>query len=112
MADLQSVTDETFEAEVLGASGPVIVDFWATWCVPCKTIAGSLERLAERYEGRVRVVKVDAEGNGSTTARLNVRSVPTVIAFKGGEEIERLTGVRSLSTFSAMADKLLSNGAS
>ena len=112
MSDLHPVTDETFEAEVLGASGPVIVDFWATWCVPCKTIAGSLEKLSERYDGRVRVVKVDAEGNANTAARLNVKSVPTVIAFKDGKEIERMTGVRSLSTFSAMADKLLSEGAS
>ncbi len=112
MADLQSVTDETFDAEVLNASQPVIVDFWATWCVPCKTIAPSLEKLAERYEGRVRVVKVEAEGNAGTAARLKVKSVPTVIAFKDGKEIERLTGVRSISTFSVMADNLLSDEAS
>ena len=112
MADLESLTDETFEAEVLSGSEPVIVDFWATWCVPCKTIAPTLEKLADRYEGKVRVVKVDAEANASTAARLQVKSVPTVIAFRGGEEIERMTGVRSLSTFSAMADKLLANGAS
>ncbi len=112
MAELQAVTDESFESEVLTASGPVIVDFWATWCVPCKTIAPSLEKLAERYEGRVRVVKVEAEGNTDTAARLNVRSVPTVIAFKNGVEIERLNGVRSISTFSAMAEKLLVDGAS
>ena len=112
MTELESITDDTFEAEVLGASEPVIVDFWATWCVPCKTIAPTLQKVAQRYEGRVRIVTVEAEGNANTAARLQVRSVPTVVAFKDGKEIERMTGVRSLSTFSALADKLLSGGAS
>lgn len=108
MSELESVTDETFEAEVLGASTPVIVDIWATWCVPCKTIAPTLEKLADRFAGRVRVVKVEAESSPKTVARLEVRSVPTVVAFRAGEEVERLNGVRSLSTFEAVAEKLLS----
>ncbi|MCP5067311.1 MAG: thioredoxin [bacterium] len=112
MAELKSVTDDTFDAEVVDATQPVIVDFWATWCVPCKTIAPCLEKLADRFEGRVRVVKIEAEGNARTAARLQVRSVPTVVAFKNGQEVERQTGVRSLSTFCAMADKLIDEGAS
>ena len=112
MSELESVIDETFEAEVISASIPVIVDFWAAWCVPCKTIAPVLEKLADRYAGRVAVVKIEAESSPESVSRLRVRSVPTVVAFRNGEEIERLTGVRSVSTFDAMAEKLLSEASS
>ena len=80
-----AVTDASFDAEVLRASEPVLVDFWAEWCPPCKAIAPVLEELSTELSGKVKIVKLNVDDNPSTAARYNVRSIPTMILFKAGE---------------------------
>lgn len=78
------VTDSSFEDEVLKAAEPVLVDFWATWCGPCKMIAPVLEELAGEYQGKVKICKIDVDANTETPAKFNVRGIPTLMLFKGG----------------------------
>ena len=92
MADLLHVTDDNFEAEVVKAEGPVLVDFWAPWCGPCKMIAPVLERLAEKYEGKLKVCKVNTDESPETPGKYNIHGIPTLIVFKGGAEAERMVG--------------------
>lgn len=79
------VTDSSFEGDVLGSDIPVLVDFWAAWCGPCKMIAPLLDQLSEEYAGKVKVCKVDVDANPQTAAKFNVRGIPTLMLFKGGE---------------------------
>ena len=79
-----AVDDASFEAEVLSAQGPVLVDFWAEWCPPCKAMDPILEELSEELAGRVKIVKLDVEENPATVVRYNVRAMPTMIVFKDG----------------------------
>ncbi len=88
----QSVTEQTFDTEVLKSPTPVLVDFWAIWCGPCKMIAPIVEELAGEYEGRLRVVKLDVDENGGIAAKYSVMSIPTLGIFRGGELIERIVG--------------------
>lgn len=92
MADLQTVSDADFDAQVLQADLPTLVDFWAEWCGPCKMMAPLLEQLAQELSGRLNVVKLDVQENQATAMRLGVMNLPTLILFKGGEEKERLAG--------------------
>ena len=89
---MEAVTDETFEQEVLDAEGPVVVDFWAPWCGPCRAVEPILEQLAADYEGRVRFVKLNIDDNVSTAVRYGVLSIPTTILFVDGEEREKVMG--------------------
>ena len=82
---ISHVTDASFDEDVLKAEGPVLVDFWAEWCGPCKQIAPTLEDIAKDYDGRVRVVKVDIDSNPQTPSKYGVRGIPTIMMFKGGE---------------------------
>ena len=86
------VTDVTFEAEVLKANMPVLVDFWAAWCGPCKMIAPVVEELAKDYAGKHKVCKLNVDENNQTTALFGVMSIPTLILFKDGKPVERLIG--------------------
>ena len=86
------VSEETFEAEVLQADLPVLADFWATWCAPCRRIAPILEDLAAEYEGRLKVAKVDVDADPTLADRYNVRSIPTLAVFKDGVLVERMVG--------------------
>lgn len=79
------VTDASFESDVLGANTPVLVDFWAAWCGPCKMIAPLLDQLSEEYAGKVKVCKVDVDANPQTAAKFSVRGIPTLMLFKDGE---------------------------
>jgi thioredoxin 1 len=87
------VTDQNFEQEVLQAGSPVLVDFWAEWCQPCKRIAPIVDELAEEYAGRLKVGKCDADTNPQTVIRLEIQSIPTLILFNGGERLETIVGV-------------------
>jgi thioredoxin 1 len=86
------VTDGTFEAEVLDAEMPVLVDFGAEWCHPCKLLDPIVDELAQEWDGKVKVVKLDIDENGDTTTRFGVMGVPTLMLFKDGNEQERLVG--------------------
>ena len=89
----QTVTDATFEDQVLNTEKVILVDFWADWCGPCKAVAPVLEELSEDYAGRVEVHKLDVDANPQTAQRFGIRSIPTLMLFKGGEQVETLVGL-------------------
>ena len=107
MAKPQEVTDAEFEQEVLEADLPVLVDFWAEWCSPCKMIAPILEKLAEEYDGKIKFVKVDTEENFETPSSYGILSLPTLLVFKEGQQIERITGARPKGDLIRYLDKAL-----
>lgn len=84
MSSIVHVTDSSFEADVLQAEGPVLVDFWAEWCGPCKMIAPVLDELANDYGDKIKICKMDVDGNKETPAKFNIRGIPTLMIFKGG----------------------------
>jgi thioredoxin 1 len=86
------VSDEVFEEKVIKADQPVLVDFWAAWCGPCKAIAPTLEALADEYAGKLRVAKLDVDANPKMATKYGVRAIPTMILFKGGEIKGQITG--------------------
>ncbi len=92
MAKPQEVTDTTFEANVLKAATPTLVDFWATWCAPCRMIAPVLEEIAAENEGRLTIAKLDVDNNPNIAASYGIQSIPTLILFKDGKPVERLVG--------------------
>lgn len=92
MAAPVKLSDDVFDQEIGNHDGLAVVDFWATWCGPCQVIAPVIEQLAEEYDGRVKVGKVDVDANQSTAMRYNVRSIPTVLLFKDGEHVDTVVG--------------------
>ncbi len=103
MAEPINVTDSTFETDVLGSDEPVLVDFWATWCGPCRMIAPAVKEIAAEYEG-VKVVKLDIDENPMTPGRYGVMSIPTLMIFKEGQVVDRWVGAQSKD---AMVARLL-----
>lgn len=101
------VTDDTFEQDVLKAAEPVLVDYWANWCAPCKMLAPVLEEIAEEYAGRVKVAKLDVDQNQKVTERFNVRGIPTLILFKNGEAEAIKVGAVSKTQLMAFLDSNL-----
>src|SRR5262245_37139056 len=94
---LVNVTDHSFDAQVLKCDIPVLVDFWAEWCAPCKALEPYLAEIATEYPERVKIVKLDIEFNNNVTANYNVLTIPTLILFKNGQEVERLNSAPSKS---------------
>ncbi len=92
MAKPFAVTDQTFEQEVLRADTPVLVDFWATWCGPCRMVAPVLEQIGDEKGENLRIAKLDVDANPISAGRYGVRAIPTIILFKSGREAERLVG--------------------
>ncbi len=100
-------TDANFENEVLNASEPVLVDFWAEWCMPCKALAPTIDELATEYAGKAKIGKLDTDKNQSLAAKFGISAIPTVILFKDGEIQEKFVGLRSKKDFMASIDALL-----
>lgn len=96
MANVKEVTEATFEEVVLKSERPVVVDFWATWCGPCRMVAPEMEKLAAKYEGVVDVVKVDVDANPRLSQQFNVLSIPTIAFFKPGEQPKGVVGFKPL----------------
>lgn len=86
------LTDENFDREVLSSATPVLVDFWAVWCGPCKMIAPVVEEIARDYDGKLKVGKLDVDSNQETPMKFGIRSIPTVMVFKGGKVVEQIIG--------------------
>jgi len=99
------VSDDTFEQEVLQADSPVIVDFWAEWCGPCKTIAPVLEELAQEYGGKIKVVKMNVDENPKTPMDYGIRGIPTLIMFKDGQVASQQVGAHPKTTLKSWIDK-------
>lgn len=98
-------TDQNFEAEVLKSPVPVLVDFWAGWCVPCKMIAPTLEELAQEFDGKMKVGKLNVDENRNTATTYGIRGIPSLLLFKDGEVKEQMVGVHSKQEISNMISK-------
>jgi thioredoxin 1 len=98
-------TDAKWSEEVLSSAQPVLVDFWAEWCAPCKMMAPSIEALAQEFDGRVRVGKLNVDENAATSEKYDIRGIPTVMIFKGGEVKEQVVGVTSKENLARLVER-------
>ncbi|MGR3220282.1 MAG: thioredoxin [Candidatus Anammoxibacter sp.] len=106
-ANVCILTDSNFDQEVIKADIPVLVDFWAEWCGPCKLIAPIVSELAEEYAGKIKVCKIDTDGQQKTAATYGVSAIPTIIVFKGGKDVERMVGAKSKKDIKTLIDAQL-----
>jgi thioredoxin 1 len=104
---VQQFTDQNFAAEVLKSDKPVLVDFWAAWCAPCRMVAPAVEAIAEEYAERAKVGKLNVDENQSVTSRYQIRSIPTLLLFRSGEVQEQYVGVTSRDMIARMLEKYL-----
>jgi len=101
------ITDSDFEETVLKSDKPVMVDFWAAWCGPCRMVGPIIDELSEEYEGKAIIGKVDIDSNQQYAAQFGVRNIPTVLVFKDGELVDRKVGVSSKNDYAQAIDKLI-----
>jgi thioredoxin 1 len=104
---VMTATDQNFDSDVLKSDLPVLVDFWAEWCGPCKALGPTIDELAEQYKGKVKVFKMNVDENPGTPGKFRIRGIPTLILFKGGQVVEQLVGAHPKGTISAAMDKTL-----
>lgn len=107
MAHNLAVTASNFQEQVLGSDVPVLVDFWAEWCGPCKAIGPSIEQLATEYEGRAKVFKVDVDADGELASQYGVMSIPALLVFKGGKVVDQMVGAAPKPQIAALIDRAL-----
>ncbi len=105
MADVRQVNDNTFETEVLKSTQPVLVDFWAPWCGPCKMLGPIIESLAGKYAGKLTVCKLNTDESPSTPGKYDIHGIPTLIIFRDGKEVERHVGYAAENVLSAKIEK-------
>ncbi|MGP1273354.1 MAG: thioredoxin [Phycisphaerales bacterium] len=106
-ANTLNVTDDSFEAEVLQSDKPVLVDFWAEWCAPCRALAPTIDELADEYAGKAKVVKVDVDQAQQTAMNYGIQSIPTVAIFKGGQVVDMRVGLSSKDDLSGRLEKAM-----
>ena len=104
--NLTEFNDANFQQEVLQSTVPVLVDFWAPWCGPCRMLTPTVEELAKDYEGKVKVGKLNTDDSPDTATNYGISSIPTILFFKGGQVVERLVGVNPKSRFQQILDKM------
>lgn len=102
-----NLTSANFDGEVTNSSVPVLVDFWATWCGPCKMVSPVISQLAEEYQGKIKVGKVNVDDEGSLAAQFGIVSIPTIIMFVNGKPVDKLIGAHSIDDFEDMIEKYL-----
>lgn len=108
MSKPSEVTDQTFEEKVLKADTPVMVDFWAPWCGPCRMVAPIVDELSEEYDGKVTFVKLNTDENPEVSAKYQIRSIPTLLVFKGGEPVGQIVGFQPKNSLKKRLDAALS----
>ena len=107
MSKVKQFDGKNFDSDVLGSQTPVLVDFWAPWCGPCKMIAPVIEELAEDFDGKVAVGKVNVDDNQQLAAKFGIRGIPTVMVFKGGEAIDSFVGLQQKTDLATALEKVL-----
>jgi thioredoxin 1 len=102
-------TDANFEAEVLKSSQPVLVDFWAEWCMPCRMLAPTIDQLADQYNGKIKVGKVDTDSNRNISVKYGISAIPTVMIFKDGQVAKKFVGLQSKADFENALNALIAS---
>ena len=109
MSDPVEITDENFQQEVLDSETPVLVDFWADWCQPCKMIAPVVQQIAEEYDGKVKIGKLDVDSNQQTSQAMGIRGIPALIIFNDGKPVDQIIGVVPKSIIQKKIDEVLAS---